>query len=415
MQWCALAEHHNIPSVFLLLWSNLTVTRPRWFPFLAAVCSALAGVLPLSAQGELPGALVVRLGLDTLSIERWTRTADRMEGDYLRRLPAASQWHYVITLDPKGLPRELALTPVRAGRLAIFNGLKRLTLQWDGDSVTILSLRDTLVRRRRAAINGMPIFPDSYAFFELWMSWLRRSGQDSATVAFIAPLGGPAGAMQIRSRGDSAQVMAFGSPIRMRTDDQGRLLGLDATATTIKHTAERVASVDLDKVFAAFAKRDSLEGEPGTFISHRDTVRATVGGAQLWIDYGRPAKRGRAVFAKGVLGDTLWRTGANAATQFRTDRDLQFGDRTLPAGIYTLWTHIATSGAELIFNGQSGQWGTEYHPERDVLRVPLEAQRHGGAPVELFTIATAQESGASTGVLRFTWDDAEWRVRFATR
>jgi hypothetical protein len=52
------------------------------------------------------------------------------------------------------------------------------------------------------------------------------------------------------------------------------------------------------------------------------TVQAAVGSAHLWIDYGRPALRGRDVWANGVLGDTLWRTGANAATQFRTDVDL---------------------------------------------------------------------------------------------
>src|SRR5439155_26865162 len=90
---------------------------------------------------------------------------------------------------------------------------------------------------------------------------------------------------------------------------------------------------------------------------------------------------------------TLWRTGANAATQIQTPVDLMIGGRTIPAGKYTLWTHVLprNSAYELIFNKQVEQWGTVYDPARDLVRVPLTARRVP-ATAERFTI-TLQPSG----------------------
>jgi hypothetical protein len=81
--------------------------------------------------------------------------------------------------------------------------------------------------------------------------------------------------------------------------------------------------------------------------------------ATLWIDYGRPATRGRSVFTHGVLGDTLWRTGANPATQRDVSAPMRIGSQVLPAGRYALWTRAATDGGgyDLVVNSQSGQLG----------------------------------------------------------
>jgi hypothetical protein len=117
----------------------------------------------------------------------------------------------------------------------------------------------------------------------------------------------------------------------------------------------------------------------------------------VWVDYGRPALRGRNVWVNGVLGDTIWRTGANAATQLRTDADLTIGGAPVPAGTYTLWTRATASGYQLIINKQSGQWGTEYHPDRDLARVPLR-ESSVATPAERFTIVLDPQ-----GALNMTW------------
>jgi hypothetical protein len=143
--------------------------------------------------------------------------------------------------------------------------------------------------------------------------------------------------------------------------------------------------------------------------STRDTARATIGNAHVWVDYGRPSLRRREVWVNGVLGDTIWRTGANAATQLRTDADLTIGGVAVPAGTYTLWTRATPAGYQLIVNKQYGQWGTEYHPDRDLARVPLRESTIA-APVERFTIVLDPQ-----GTLDMTWGTKQLSVPIGAR
>jgi hypothetical protein len=130
----------------------------------------------------------------------------------------------------------------------------------------------------------------------------------------------------------------------------------------------------------------------------------------VWVDYGRPALRGRDVWANGVLGDTIWRTGANAATQLRTDADLSIGGTTVPAGTYSLWTRTTPDGGyQLVVNRQAGQWGTEYHPDRDLARVPLRVSTVA-TPVERFTIVLDPQ-----GALNMTWGTKQLSVPVSAR
>ena len=147
-------------------------------------------------------------------------------------------------------------------------------------------------------------------------------------------------------------------------------------------------------------------------LSTRDTVQASVAGAEVVVDYGRPSVRGRQILGEVVPFGEVWRTGANQATHFTTSRDLQVGATTIPAGTYTLWTVPSPGGAELIVNAQTGQWGTSYDPSRDLVRIPLEV-REAREPVERFTITVDPQQGG--GVLRLSWHTFEWRLPFTVR
>ena len=105
-------------------------------------------------------------------------------------------------------------------------------------------------------------------------------------------------------------------------------------------------------------------------------------------------------------------TGANAATQFRTDRDLVMGGVTIPAGFYTLWTLPSPSGWRLIVNQQTGQWGTDYHGDRDLARIDLPVSTLP-TPVERFTI-TLGASGQG-GVMVLEWDTIRATMPFSVR
>jgi Protein of unknown function (DUF2911) len=108
--------------------------------------------------------------------------------------------------------------------------------------------------------------------------------------------------------------------------------------------------------------------------SPRDSVKATIAGAEINVNYGRPSKRGRVLF--NGLGDMkwgmVWRTGANEATHFTTSKTLDFGGKIVPAGTYTLFTKLEENGKwELIVNKQTKQWGTAYDAKQDLLRIPM--------------------------------------------
>ena len=354
------------------------------------------------------GGFVTRLGTDTLSVETFERTSESVTGRIVRRVPRTSIVDYSVQLGRDGRPEEAEFR-VRPAEAPPGATPRLVRVALGADSAFSQEMRDTLVRRSWALPRAFLLMPDSYALAEVWLAWFRASGQDTATLVQVTPLGGlPSGRSPVRKGGrDSVYLLLPTGPFRMRADAQGRLLALDGSDSPVKHVVTRVASADLAG-FAARAAALDREGRAlGAWVSPRDTVRASIGGASLWVDYGRPSKRGRRVFERGVLGDTLWRTGANAATQLSTDRDLVFGDRRLPAGKYTLWTRVTGNRYALLVNSQTGQWGTVHDPARDLIMVPLEKRRLAPA-VETFTIRIEPVAGAADrGLLRLQWDDAE--------
>lgn len=146
----------------------------------------------------------------------------------------------------------------------------------------------------------------------------------------------------------------------------------------------------------------------GRVASPRDTARGAVGGVRVLVDYGRPYKKGRTIFAADGLVPygRVWRTGANAATTLVTSGALTVGGTRVPAGTYTLYTVPGPDAWQLVINRQTGQWGTEYDQARDFARVPMRVSRLS-APVEQFTAAV--EGNAL--VLR--WDTTQASVGLA--
>jgi hypothetical protein len=136
----------------------------------------------------------------------------------------------------------------------------------------------------------------------------------------------------------------------------------------------------------------------------------------VWVDYSRPTKRGRVIFGDVVPWNAVWRTGANAATQFNTPVDLVIGGATVPAGKYTLWTLPTPNSWKLIINKQTGQWGTAYDSTQDLVRVDLAVETLPSA-VEQFVIAfgpphsglPAAPVPAATAMF-FTWDKTQVSV-----
>jgi hypothetical protein len=143
--------------------------------------------------------------------------------------------------------------------------------------------------------------------------------------------------------------------------------------------------------------------------SPRDTTRASVGRATVVVDYGRPSKRGRDIFGGLVPYGEVWRTGANQATHFVTDKPLMFGSLMVPAGTYTIYTLPGSTSWKLIINKQTGQWGTAYDQAQDLGRVDMKVEKLAAA-VEQFTIKVVPNDKG--GVVRLEWDTSAAVVPF---
>jgi hypothetical protein len=113
------------------------------------------------------------------------------------------------------------------------------------------------------------------------------------------------------------------------------------------------------------------------------------------------------IFGNVVPWDTVWRTGANQATQLITDKDLVIGGTAVPAGTYSLFTVPSPKGWQLIINKQHGQWGTDYDSKQDLARIPMRI-REVPTPTERLTIAT--RGGASGSEVVIAWDRVEAAV-----
>ncbi|MFN2636638.1 MAG: DUF2911 domain-containing protein [Gemmatimonadaceae bacterium] len=148
---------------------------------------------------------------------------------------------------------------------------------------------------------------------------------------------------------------------------------------------------------------------------------SVAGPAKFEIDWGQPHLRGRNVIGmpRVVPWDSVWRTGANMATQLATEVDLTLGSTFIPRGIYTLFSLPTRNGWKLIVSKQALQWGTDYDPAQDFARIDLRS-RQLSEPVESLTfwLVPAIEAPTSTvfphGVLKFAWGNTElstdWRV-----
>jgi hypothetical protein len=143
--------------------------------------------------------------------------------------------------------------------------------------------------------------------------------------------------------------------------------------------------------------------------SPAEQAAVSIGGKNISIKYSAPSVRGRQIFGDGgvVSHDhtyPAWRAGANQATAFHTDADLDVGGQMVPAGDYTLFVWVKDPDAwELIINKQTGQWGLTYKPDQDLGRVKM-AMRKPAAPVETLKYTLADEGG-NKARLTLEWEN----------
>jgi hypothetical protein len=370
--------------------------------------------LSVPARADDSGNFVVRLGQDTTGVEHYTRSSSRLEVDQVGRAPRTLRRHFIYDMKGGALTHlSMVVTPPGATTPtqtidATFDD-DSLRAEIKSGSAPATQLRQPFPRGAIAVFGSSP-----WTVYEGQAMKLVKGKSDTlGGVLYFVGAAAPERFLLKKIGRDSVAVSdTHGDSYHAAVDKNGRIAGVLPIAGTQKFSVTRVAVLDVDGFAAGWMAREQA-GQGVGVLSPRDTVRvASAGGAELLVDYGRPAKRGRVVYGGIVPYGEVWRTGANAATQFRTDKALSFGGTVVPAGFYTLWTLPTAAGWKLVINSETGQWGTAHKADKDLFTIDMNVSTLPEV-VERFTISV--ESTADGGVLNLDWDTTRASVAFTTQ
>lgn len=165
-------------------------------------------------------------------------------------------------------------------------------------------------------------------------------------------------------------------------------------------------------VFAVFRVMQSQTKKK----SPEERVVYTQEDLEVEVFYNRPYKKGREIFGGLVPYDVVWRTGANEATTFETNKDMKIQGQLLKPGKYTLWTIPNPDEWQVIWNDHMYPWGVNFSqeasrdPQYDVVvaRVPPMETRE---ITEQFTISLAPGQEGTDLILQ--WDRTRVAVPMA--
>lgn len=355
---------------------------------------------------------VATLGSDTTSVERVTRTGDRIVGDAVGRSPVVVRRRWEATLAPDGSLRRWVMDThvpnAPPGERDLHHEIER-----SGGAIRMVRQtgRDTMDRRvREPSVRTVPWNAFVYATSELLFQSARGLPESTRVGQYFFEgwSEGKLGFASVRNLGDGRVAVTStglaGSGLA-RLDAEGRMLSYSGEGTTYRQEVQRVGDVpDLDALFDRLAADERSRGVPRA-LSTRDTARAAIGHASLTIDYSRPLRRGRTLLGALIPYDRVWRTGANAATHLSTTAPIRIAGVQLDSGSYTLWTLPTRGEVRLVINRETGQWGTGYQPRHDIARVAMQADSVD-APVEQFTIRV----DPTTSRLVMEWGTFRWSV-----
>jgi len=382
--------------------------------------TALAA-LQLAAPGapDEKSSYITTLGRDTVVVESVARLANHLVGDIVVRVPNTVRLHYDVEVRPDGsvLRSTLDTDPMGAKGIAA----RRMILDFAGDSVRVST--DSAGQKRtvtRALPKGtVPTFMtgfgasyglySSMGLYELLLERSRPATNDTLTVPGIDIATGAVAKRKFLARSATqVDVDYFGILwTHLTVDATGHISAADARATTEQTETHRTDFVDAAAMAKGFASADH-SGKGIGAASPNLIEKGSIAGQTIVAAFGSPRRRGRTILGAVVPYDRVWRTGANEATTIIFDKDLTIGGAAVPAGSYSLWTIPKSDGTvQLVVNKQHGQWGTDYDPAQDLVRVPMQSST-APAPKENFAINIT--GAGNTGALRISWDAFVWSV-----
>jgi hypothetical protein len=361
------------------------------------------------------------LGDDTISIESVVRQGNTLTSDGVDRFPRLRIRHTVVDLNDDGSIRHLVMD-IRTPSEPAGQRDRKVVADVANNKVHLTKTDSTGTVTRDFATGGSIVVahvPQMYSLYELYFAAaLKQPASKDAAGSPVKmrqfyidrefdrfPLGGVTVTPLGRGRMEITHDWLSGTGEALM-DSNFHMLSYSGTRTTYKVQVKRLDTPpDIKAIGDRFEGKETQGGKVKS-LSVRDTVRAEIGNTVFTVDYARPLLRGRTLLGDVIPYDRVWRTGANAATQFTTSTPIKLAGLQVPAGKYTLFSMPHANGADLIVNKQSGQWGTEYNPSLNLGTASMISEVNA-APVEEFTISIVP-GDQRHGKLVLQWGSFRW-------
>jgi Protein of unknown function (DUF2911) len=154
-------------------------------------------------------------------------------------------------------------------------------------------------------------------------------------------------------------------------------------------------------------------------ISPQEVGSWTFDGNRIMIIYGRPYSKDpndpkgaviRKIWGTLVPYEKPWRTGANEATIFISQKPITIGQTAIPGGVaFSLYTLPSEKGTtKLILNKEIGQGGDQYDEKQDLARIDMKKEALDKR-VDQFTI-NVDTNPSGGGVLKLMWENTQFSV-----
>lgn len=157
-------------------------------------------------------------------------------------------------------------------------------------------------------------------------------------------------------------------------------------------------------------KKNTKKHSPETTLTYEND------GLKFSIKYCQPSKKGRLIFGTEsqnplqVYGQ-YWRMGANEATVFDTENDIQINGQLLKKGKYQMYAIPNANEWTIAFNSDYDRWAaSEPDYENDVLRINTSVDNNAQEN-ELFTISISDNDSLKNIVLN--WDKTQVNIPFS--
>jgi hypothetical protein len=391
----------------------------------AIICfflNAVVSLLSCSAPTAERYGFLTMLGRDTISIESITRQGNTLTSDEVDRFPSVQIRHTVVDLNDDGSIRQLVMN-IHTPSEPSGQRDRKIVADVAGNIVHLSKTDSTGTVNRDFPTGGSIVVahvPQMYSLYELYFAAALKKAAASKLAAgspvqmrqfYIDrefdrfPLGEATVKPLDRGKVEITHDWLSGTGEAMMDSDYN-MLSYSGARTTYDVRVKRLATPPDVKGIADRFEVKETEGGNVKSLSVRDTARAHIGDAIFTIDYGRPLLRGRTLLGGVIPYDYVWRTGANAATQFTTSIPIRLAGMQIPAGTYTLFTAPHTNGVDLIVNKQTGEWGTDYNGSLDlgIARIISEVST---TTVEEFTISILPSDNRH-GTLVLEWGSFRW-------